>query len=373
MARIYGYQPDYSIHPGIFVEELIESLGLHQTEIALRLGVSEKHLSNLINGMVPVTPEMAHSLAMVFDYPEKYWLSLQVSFDIQESRKEFLERYRDHVKEYDEWLSQFDYRNLRLLDQFKERYPSDDPPGRIRNLLTFFSCSDIGSWNRMYQSDLPAACRITGGACAKRGNTVAWIRNGQLTAMQRASSLPSYRKAIFRSSLGLIRRLTATDQPEVFDEMRRICEEAGVLLVFAREIPKSGISGAAFWTNSSRTPCILMNLRFKKNDHFWFTFFHEAFHVLKEHKKIIYLDCDDRESDDMESETDRQASDFLIPAKSYHEFLERKLYTRASISEFSAELGVHPGVVVGRLQHDRKIPWNWCNDLKTTLRWSDSS
>ena len=87
----------------------------------------------------------------------------------------------------------------------------------------------------------------------------------------------------FREALKSIRKLTVAPPDDLGEKMQMLCREAGVELLFVREIPKSGICGAAYWIND--TPCIQMSLRYKKNDHFWFTFFHEAAHILCEHKK----------------------------------------------------------------------------------------
>lgn len=81
--KLFIFQPDYTIHPGAYFEELLEEGGMHQAKLAIRLGITKKHLNNLINGKVPVTFELAHSLEKVFnDYSTKYWLSLQATYDI---------------------------------------------------------------------------------------------------------------------------------------------------------------------------------------------------------------------------------------------------------------------------------------------------
>ena len=113
-----------------------------------------------------------------------------------------------------------------------------------------------------------------------------------------------------------------------------------------------------------------VNLRYKKDDQLWFSFFHEAGHILKHGKREIFIE-DDGDQDGKEEEAHRFAADFLIPPAEYRRFRPRAIhYSKAEIREFAVRLGIAPGIVVGRLQHDGKLPPQNCNDLKRTLRWA---
>lgn len=372
MVNKFLYQPDYAIHPGVYLNELLEARGMHQAELAIRLGITKKHLSNLINGKVPVTLELAHSLEKVFnDYAVKYWLSLQATYDIFIKNKKIEEQYHVEKETYDSWLTQFDYTNLVKMGYVIEINHEKSATSKISNLLTFFGCSDIESWNQMYRSDLPAACRISGAPTAKLGNTSSWIRVGQLKAQKLSYIQSDYDKTKFRDVLTEIKFITANTSTGFDQRMVDLCAKAGVLLLFVKEIPRSGICGAAYWVNNNTTPCIQMGLRFKKNDHFWFTFFHEAAHILKEHKKKVYLDCDKIEETDAEMEADKISRDFLIPIAAYKEFINKGRFYETDIIQFANQINIHPGIVVGRLQHDKMIDWSWHNSLKETFNWSN--
>lgn len=368
--NMFIFQPNYAIHPGEYLEELLEIRGMTQAELAIRLGVSKKHISNIINGKASVTVDIAHTLEKVFsDYTAKYWLSIQNSYDL------FQQRMRTDCQDFATqeeakiWLEQFDYAYLVKAGYVKESATGKDLGSKINNVLSFFGCVDISSWNTLYCSDLPAACRITGASRAKIGNTSAWIRAGQLEASPIVSTLPPYSKEIFKEALKTIRKLTIAPPSDLGERMRMLCRDSGLELLFVREIPKSGICGAAYWIND--TPCIQMCLRYKKNDHFWFTFFHEAAHILCEHKKMVFLDCDQVEDNDIEKTADRISRDFLIPPVQYRSFVRNGKFYESDILRFAAQIGIHPGIVVGRLQHDKFIQWNWHNGLKDTFSWAE--
>lgn len=368
MTKVYEFRPDYAIHPGEYIAELLEVNGMKQTELALRLGITPKHLSNIINGKVQITPEMAKSLQNVFNYPAGYWLSLQAAYDIANHEKALIEKYHQREKEYSDWLAQFDYKSLIELDYIPD--VGNNTIDMVNNLLSFFACSDIDSWNNIYCSPLPAACRITGASRAKKGNSTAWIRRGYILGQQQIRDMPDYNRANFKAILSEIRKLTIQTEDDFANKMMLLCREAGVCLLFVKEIPRSGISGAAFWINGS-IPCIQICLRYKKNDHFWFTFFHEAAHILKEHKKTVYFDCDTTEKDDTELEANQIACDILIPKKKYTEFINSGRFYEGDIKQFATSIEIHPGIIVGRLQHEGKIKWEWHNKLKESFRWEE--
>lgn len=367
--EVRPFRPDYTIHPGEFIAERIESDGLRQAEAAVRLGVSEKHLSQLIHGKASVTPEMAMALARVFDTTETYWLSLQATYDADRARRSHQERIQDQADAYRRWLALFDYKVLASMGFLGEGDDDSSEYGRISRLLSFFGCRDLEAWNELYRSDLPAACLITGGACTKLGNATAWIRHGQRMALASTRDLPKYDKGLFRTVLQEIRGMAAAPPEGFADRMAERCRDAGVHLSFQKEIPRSGICGAAFWIKNSSSPCILMSLRHKKNDHFWFTFFHEAGHVLAEHKRDVYLDCVEPSPGDVEEQANGFASRMLIPPRDYDRFVQEANVSLESIRRFSSRIGMHPGVVVGRLQHDGLLPWDRGNTLKQTMEW----
>lgn len=364
--KVFQFSPDYTIHPGEYIDELLDVYGMKQTELALRLGITTKHLNNLISGKVSVTPEMAQGLQQVFQRTAKYWLLLQANYDLSIQKEKRREWFEVHKEECRKWLELFDYPML-VKQKYLKKNTSDDFE-RVEELLHFFGCADIASWNQMYCSELPAACRITGGAGARIGNTSSWLRQGQLIAQNAPVEMPMYDRRKFRQTLAEIRNLTLSEENFV-PILIHLCEQAGVRLLLVRELPKSGISGAAFWIRNGEIPCIQMNLRYKKNDHFWFIFYHEAAHIVKEHKKYIFIDCEKREESDIEKEADKMAGNWLIPENDYLKFVKRNSFYEEDIVRFSSEIHIHPGVVVGRLQHDGKIPWSWHNRLKQSLEW----
>ena len=105
----------------------------------------------------------------------------------------------------------------------------------------------------------------------------------------------------------------------------------------------------------------------------WFAFFHEAGHILLHGKRDVFLEeqgVQEVEEQDKEQEADKFAADTLIPQVELKRFLASGQHrSKAGIVQFAKEIGIAPGIVVGRLQHDRKLPPSYCNELKCKLEW----
>ena len=212
-------------------------------------------------------------------------------------------------------------------------------------------------------SDGQFAFRKSSQASPNDGKLASWLRLAEVKGQQQR--VHKYSKDQFSKVAKAMRALTVTE-PTVF--VPRLIESfasAGVALCLVPEIPGAKISGAAKWLSSDKA-LIAVNLRGKKNDLFWFTLFHEAGHILNDSKKQTYIDV--AYSDDPREETANQyARELLIPVA--HNGRLPSLRSRAEVVSFADQIGIAPGIVVGRLQHEKIIAYSHLNDLKATFEW----
>jgi HTH-type transcriptional regulator/antitoxin HigA len=181
---------------------------------------------------------------------------------------------------------------------------------------------------------------------------------------------PKYDKARFMSALDEMRTLT-TQSPEQFGpRLRALFAEAGVAFVLVPAISKAHVGGVARWLNPHK-PLIQLSLYGKTNDKFWFTLFHEAAHILLHEKKLVFLDDASHAGNDtpQEQEANQWAGEFLIPCKYEKELPE--LTTQEQVKTFARKIELHPGIVVGRLQHERIISYTQFNHLKVSFRFNE--
>ena len=196
---------------------------------------------------------------------------------------------------------------------------------------------------------------------------IAWLRKGEIDAKEMPCE--KYNEKRFQNTLNTIRHLSV-EPPKVFQhKIMQLCRACGVAVVFVPELPKTRVSGVTRWLTPNKA-LIQLSLRYKSDDHLWFSFFHEAGHILKHGKKEIFIEGTSMEmAADKEDVANRFATDFMIPRSEYSRLVENPPYSKAKIKAFAAHLGIAPGIVVGRLQHDKFLPMKNCNDLKKRFEW----
>src|SRR5690606_34987929 len=133
------------------------------------------------------------------------------------------------------------------------------------------------------------------------------------------------------------------------EPMTELCANAGVALVLTPELKRTAANGCTRWLGRSKA-MIQLNLRYRWGDIFWFTFFHEARHVLQRKVKHVFVDLRDRDEDPDETDADQFAADTLIPARVWAEFVRSGTSSEEDVLDFAKRAGVHPGIVVGPAQ-----------------------
>ena len=199
----------------------------------------------------------------------------------------------------------------------------------------------------------------------------AWLRKGELDAEE--IDCEPYDEARFRAALQEVRALT-NEAPEGFLEpLTELCAQAGVAVTFVPTLSNINVSGATRWLTPEMA-LIQLSLPQKSDEQLWFSFFHEAGHILLHDKPDVFLEYEGQEesaeSADKEQEADDFSANWLIPAEAYQPFVEQSEFTQAAIRALAAQIGIAPGLVVGRLQHDGELPATSCNELKRDLVWN---
>jgi HTH-type transcriptional regulator/antitoxin HigA len=352
VEKLCRYEPDYTVRPGEVLEETLEARVIKKVDLAHRCGLSPKTISQIINGTAPVSPETALCFQRVLGVSASIWNNLEANYRLFTARQ----NVRRELAQFIEWPQRFPIKELvarGLIDD------ESDPTGRVERLLDFFGVGSVEAWESEYR-ELQVSFRCSPSFKSSRESVSAWLRIGELCAAK--VECVEYSKTSFMTALGRIRALTP-EAPDVFEPiMRRMCAEAGVALVFVSELPNTHLSGATRWVTKGKA-LIMLSLRHKRDDYFWFSFFHEAGHVLLGGKKSIFLDEMNGWKDREEELANQFASNTLIPKQEYQSFLKEGLFTSECTTSFAQRLGIAPGIVVGRLQHDGLIPWKSLNGL----------
>ncbi len=364
-----SFTPDWVSPPGDTIADILEEKDWTQKQFAKRIEYTTKHVSLLINGKAPITEETAVKLARVLGSNEKFWLNREANYRAQLAQIE--EKERLGSKSWLSWLEQFPAKELMQQGKIpKRRLDSKNKPFVVKDLLSFFGVASPEGWNSFY-SGKEVAYRRTKEDQSDSEAISSWLRIGELEAEQ--FDCPDYNKSKFEKAVKDIRKLTVLPAAEFLPKLRQLCRDSGVVFVLVPSIPRAHVSGVARWLNPHKA-LIQLSLYGKSNDRFWFTFFHEVAHILLHGKDDIFLDEWSKNKDvpsEQEEEANQWARDFLIPPRYISKLPQ--LNSKEQVKEFADCLKIHPGIVVGRLQHDKAISQTWMNGLKENLNFAQEN
>ena len=350
------YSPDYVSLPGDTLAETINSLGMTQVELSKRMGRPIKTINEIIAGKTKITPETAIQLEKVLNIPASFWNNRQRRYDEFLARKKEQESLKGKIS----WGKNFPIAEMIKLEWLPK---TQDWVEKLNNLLAFFGVASPEAWIDRWES-IQVSYRKSKKVKSNPYALAAWLQKGERDAAGIECS--SFDRAAFLKTLLKIKSLTVESPKDFGPKMVELCAACGVAVVFVPQLPNTA-SGATRWLNKNKA-LIQLSFKYGTDDHFWFSFFHEAGHIINHHKKAIFIENKGYSSDE-EEEADAFAADMLVPKSEYENFVKVSLINETSIRKFAARLGISPGIVVGRLQHDKHLEYSQMHKLKRKLEW----
>ena len=343
----YTAHPDYVVPTGDFIEEWMEEEGINAAELARRLDVSRKHVSELLRGKAPLSHDMALRLENTTGVPARIWnlheTGYQAALARQAADAKLIAQY-DRAKE-------FPLGYLRKHSFITA--PARDKAGTVRGLLQFFGISSMDAFQATWNQ----------GAVAYRRSAVGHHNPHRLATWLRAAErsctpgdFPIYDRENLEAALPELRSLTVEDPVQAIQKAQALLRDCGVALTLVPAVPGLGTHGATRWIREH--PLVQLSDLWKCDDQLWFTLFHEIAHVLLHESNGLYLNND---HDNLEKEANAYASRFLVP-----EDYEDRLPRHRNLDEVKAlakELGIAPSIVLGQAQH-RTGDYAWGHSLK---------
>jgi len=361
MAREPGIviERDWAVMPGEILQEALQDRGMSQSDLARRMGRPIKTINEIVNGKAAITPDTAIQLELTLGITATFWNNLEATYRAHLARI----RSEQDLAAHASWAAAFPIKDLVKHNLIQG---ASTKGGKVAALLAYFRVSTPEAWETHWLA--PAVSFRSSPAFASRPQAAAaWLRWGEI----RAAAIETQPFDAHRLSVVLneIRTLMRKDFALVRQRVHEMFASAGVALVLTPEFTGTHLSGAARWLGPEKA-LIQLSLRHKTDDHFWFSLFHEARHLLAE-KHVDYVDGDPTDGDAkdaVEREADLFARDILIPPDAYAAFAAKAVFTPEAVRAFAKDQNLPAGVVVGRLQHDDHVDRAYLNDLKKPVR-----
>jgi plasmid maintenance system antidote protein VapI len=359
------FTPDWISPPGDTIEDLLEERGWSKAGFAERTGFSAKHVNELVKGRVPISADAAERLSLVLGSTPDFWLVRDAQYQAALERRRAIQSANEHAG----WLAELPLAWMRKHEWVES---SSSKGAQVLECLRFFGVASVDAWRAQYATPL-TAFRASEKHEKRIGAIAAWLRKGEIETSK--IQCETFDKGRLRTALTNIRSLTNEPDPEVFvPRLVDICASNGVAVAFIPAPKGCPVSGATQWLTSNKA-MLLLSMRHRSNDHLWFTVLHEIAHLLLHGKKLRFIEGIDGLNLDLEREADEYAGKILISEVDALRLakLARVNVAKAEIVSFAQEIGIAPGVVVGRMQKERWIPWSHLNGLKIRYEWTDET
>jgi HTH-type transcriptional regulator / antitoxin HigA len=355
-------ETNWASPPGDTISRLMLLREIPEDELADGLGLHTGDFHLLLTGQARITSQIAEALADTLGSTSRFWLARDTAY------VDARERLAKHVAlDASTWVKAMPIKSMK---EFNWLSPKISKQNLSDEVLKFFGCETLEEWNLNYSGGLGnIAFRTSFAFEIDTMATLVWLRAGEKQAQ--LLPLKEFNKNAFRNLLPRLKKLSAFKHPRTFlPKLKEACQSVGVALTTARAPSGCRASGAT-WTLDGGNPIIHLSFRHRSEDHFWFSFFHEAGHVLLhdgEHIDIEGGDAAPFDNEQVEREADNFAQDALVPTEMLNELKESNPNSK-KVMAFAREAGVTPGIIVGQLEKAGVIPHGKMYFLKHTYHW----
>lgn len=360
MPREDTFSPRWASPPGDTIRDVLEDRRMDLQTLSNLIGMHKTSVARVVEQGEPISLDLARRLADVLGPSVEFW----VTRDCQ---------YRDDLArvEADRWMTSLP---LAEMSEFGWVHRESDWTERLRECLRFFGVDSVEAWRLAYGSVVDSfRFRLSPTVPLNPGSVVAWLRQGETLARQVEGG--PWDPRAFRQSLDEARSLTRQRDPEAsLANLASMCNRVGVAVIVLRPPRGTPVSGATRFLTNERA-LILLSGRYLSDDHLWFTFFHEAGHLVLHDRHRTYVDNLDpkaQSEDREEAEASRFAQELLV-ADSVIDELRRGPLSARRIAKAARDIGVAPGILVGQLQHAGIVSFDKWNGLKRRYRWAGTT
>lgn len=367
MRTEVDFAPMWAVPPGRTIADLMNTRGVATSSLANLVDMSERQLAGLLSGKNQLTAGVAARLEEALGAPASFWMRREEHY--RKQLAELNEGVDADKEEYKSWLKSLPLKEMQSLGWVDA---ANDKQEKLRSCLDFFGVPNLDAWYRTYVDvKAAAAFRTTDAYLEHAPATAAWLRQGELQA--ESIECREWNPKRFESQLAKMRSLTEITEPSEFlPKLRAMCAEAGVAVVTVKAPKGCRASGATFFASPNKA-VLLLSFRYLTDDQFWFSFFHEAGHlVLHWDSDLLILETSDGPNSPREEEANQFAMDLLIPPE-----LQTRLpvasKTLIGITRLARDAGVSYGIVLGQMQFRGLVRPDRFNRLKTRYKWEQLS
>jgi HTH-type transcriptional regulator/antitoxin HigA len=355
------FQPNWASPPGETIATILRVRAIPLHQFCQLIGLAEQQALGLLHGRYPIDSKLALRISASVGSTPRFWLDRERKF---QSHLKALETLRPVLEE---WVRTFPVAKMREMGWIPR---AKTPTEAACELLDFFGVSTIKEWKTKYVGCLRRTQFRTSSVFENSiPATTAWLRQGELVADE--MSCRNWNSRSFQSCLLGLKPLSKVTDPRVFlPELQRECAKHGVAVVVERCPTGCAGSGATVMLESG-CALLLLSARFLSDDHFWFSFFHEAGHLVL-HGPELNIEGTGAGSLKKEMEANEFAQKIILDPEG-EQALRSVAINKFAVARFAKRCGVSAGLIVGQLQNRERLSPDKFNAFKIRYKVADFS
>ena len=340
-------------HPGELLLSKVGELGMKQKELAIRTGMSEKHISTVINGTKDISASFARKLDIALGEEIGTWAKHQADYDDYMAKLEEENGITDEEVGILKTMKE-------IVDFFLEIGIMHNHCGntekiiQLRKILCVNNLSVIPqiTYNAAYRAQIKSSTNINPYVL------FAWQRMCEL-ATEKITVIKPFDREQLITKIPEIKKLMFENNPNIMIvKLKELFCNCGVAFNVVHHFRGAPVQGFIKQTESGKV-ILCVTIRGKSADKFWFSLFHEIGHLINGDMSARVVDFDAVKSE-MEERADIFARDTLIVPNLYRDFVEsEKSHSLPAIKTFSLVIGVPHWIIIGRLHNDGWLDWRF--------------
>lgn len=341
-------QPAEAFSPGEFIKDTLEDRGWTQEDLAEILGRHASAVAELISGKRELNVEWARGLAEAFDTSPQVWLNLESAYRLAQGGSDTNGGIRKRARVYEK-------APVREMQRRGWIAGSNDPDTLECELSTFFRVDSLDE----EPSYLAFAARKSSSYDTETTPSErAWIQ--KVVRMADRVRVSGYSPDSLEQAIQ--RLISAAETEEGVEQAGSFLADAGIPFVVVKHLKGTKIDGGCVMIDGK--PVIGMSLRYGRIDNFWFTLLHELGHARQGVSSLDSNLTQRFDNDDNQMGCEIYANDFAASTLLTDSVLSADLGDNPEaiddtfIMDLSARHRLHPGIIVGRLQHNGMYGFN---------------
>lgn len=332
--------------PGDTLAETLDLKGISQPTLAMRMGRPVKTINEIIKGKTAIMPETAIQLERVLGIEAAFWLEREKNYRLELAEITDAET----ILATKDWV---DFFPLAAMKKLKWVDYENNVLSKASSLYSFFGVSGQEPYYNYYHKNVYEAAYRMSQSNGKNPYAVsAWLKQGEHQSEK--IDARTYDLQSFKDALQEIKSLMSKQPANFFSLLQSICAAVGVKVVHTPCLPQTNLHGSTRWINDK--PLIQLSNLYNRNDIFWFTFYHEAGHIVKHGKREIFVEGLTYST--TEKIKEKEADDFAIKHtltnEQEAELLKNVPLNKKTIDDFAKKFNTHPAMIIGRFAREHK-------------------